>query len=224
MKWRKALAAILAWLPMAACTLPVSESDIRWRYPELSKDGCPDLSGTYLSSRPTRCSNSMECEKAQETSLFGLMTSGIRPPHPIPGTTIDWLQGEPQQMMDQRGGERKQIRYITLRQTSSSITIDAFSEAGIYARANIPLQSERIGCADGSLVVRRIESYSGSEGGAGSVDISETRFRKLPAGALEAVTWSTQRDRSRISGQAKTAETDHREKHWMFSPALRTGR
>lgn len=224
MIWRKVLAATLATLPTTACTLPVSESDIGWRYPMLSKDGCPDLSGAYLSARPEKCSNSADCEKARETSLLGLMTNGIRPPHPISGTTIDWLQGEPRQMMGQGEGEKKQITYSVLRQTRTDITIDAFSDAGLYARATIPLQSERIGCVGGALIIRRLENYAGSEGGSGSVDFSETSFRKLPAGMLEAVKWSAQKGRSRLTGQAQGDVIDQREKQWVFRPASRADR
>ena len=121
-------------------------------------------------------------------------------------------------MVFQKNLEPSRKGHSILRQTSSEITLEIFFGEVLFAKAIVPMQMERIGCVDGALIVRSVNGYAGTEGGAGAVDFSETAFRRLASGELEVVKWSAQKTRSRLSGQPHGSALDKEERRWIFAP------
>jgi hypothetical protein len=78
MNARMVLGAVVLGLTLSACFgVPITESDFEWRYPVLSKSGCPDLTGTYNVGQPVSDNEKMMFYLLQEKmSLFLLLTGG----------------------------------------------------------------------------------------------------------------------------------------------------
>jgi hypothetical protein len=204
-------------LNYTACAIPVYDKEIDWRYSTLSKQGCPDLSGRYLNRGEPRqefmiCQLDFMCK--DQGRLFLLM--------------IGKLEGLPEYRfkdlnpLQKASTEKSAPTYITtVRHTLSEIELGLKDAQGKeYASLSTPLLHERIGCHNDALIVRSVRNLSGSEGGSGSVQYSETEIRKTSDGGLLLTEWRAWRYRSKLSGKAYGEPRDAAQRSWRFAPVL----
>jgi hypothetical protein len=208
------LAPLCAFI--TACSIPIYDSEIDWRYSSLSKQGCPDLSGRYL-NRGEPHQEFMNCQLEfmckDQGRLFLLM--------------IGKLEGLPEYRFEKHAplpkstSKDSEIVYVTtVKHSLSSIELRLQDIQGIeYSSLSSPLQHERIGCYGGAMIVRTV-NFSGSEGGSGGVHYSETEIRKTSDGGLLLTEWRAWRYRSKLSGKAYGEPRDAAQRSWRFAPVL----
>lgn len=192
------LAAAVALVP--GCATPVTDRDIDWRFPALSKQGCPDLTGKYINNK----------------KLFILLTGGLLGGGSRQGTRIEDVRPLPVPEPDQQD---RTVYFTRIKQTASNLEAVLIDNANTeYIRGVVSLEHARIGCQNGAMIIRRLGNVAKAESAAGSADVGETEFRRLPDGGIEAVDWARRYLRSNLTGKA-TTKTDEKTTRWTFPPA-----
>jgi hypothetical protein len=210
------LAAVASLLP--GCAIPVTDEEIDWRFPVLSKQGCPDLTGTYADESEPLLYKCRWCNQPRLRThwLFLSITGGLR--RPLEGVTISTTKMASQQSSDPSRGDRISV----IRQTNSFLEIERIDDEGIaHIKGIVHLSHPRMGCHDGALIIRNVANLIGSEGGSGSVQYSETTIRKMPDGRIRVTVLSGDRYRSKLTGKAYGPALDAEEKSWIFNPIKR---
>jgi hypothetical protein len=165
----------------------VTDRDIDWRFPALSKQGCPDLTGRYLNAG----------------GLFVLMTGGVVAPHEA--ATIQTVRPIPEGT----------VTFSVIRHEADTLKLVLSDDAGIeYLRGT--LGGSQIGCYGGALIIRNVRNLPKAESAYGLVRYSELKIRKLADGNLRVARWSAERLRSNFTGKAMGPVRDVRENSWMF--------
>ena len=208
--------AIFVLFSTGCSPLSVRDDEIDWRFPVLSKHGCPDLSGRYFNSGIRR-QEMMQCPKSwscnQVEGLFSLM---IRKLEKLPEYRFKDINP-----LQKASTEKFSPVYVTtVSYTPSEIALRLQDPHGIeYASLSAPLHHERIGCHNGALIVRTVSNSIGTEGGSGSVQYSETEIQKSPDGSLVFTEWQAWHYRSKLTGKAYGEPRDVAQRSWRFEPA-----
>lgn len=216
MSIRVASAIAAASMSLASCALPVSERDISWRYPALSKEQCPDLSGSYYEGIPVPvvdgCPHSWCSNKLYPTGLYALMTGGRSAPT-MPGASFEEIRPLPTSSM----ATSKPTYVSRIRQSSDSIRVELRDIGGLtYVVGTVSMDGLRIGCSDGFLIIRKVRNHASAESGTPGVSYSETRIQKMTDSSLRAETWSAYRVRSSLGGRISGSEKDLTHRVWTF--------
>jgi hypothetical protein len=178
----RSLLLLALTLSMTACgfSVPVFKSNFDWRYPTLSKNGCPDISGVYINHE----------------ELFRVLTGGVRPHKGAVYESLRKLKGD--------GSENDLLSRIE--RQGDKITVTMTNGEGIpYSRGTFALDGEDFGCADGHLVINMMSNHLSPEAGNQSVWYGEIMLRKEANGALTMTRISTTK-RRRLWGAFKPPE------------------
>ena len=213
---RSGLAALAFAASLAGYAIPVTDTEIDWRFPVLSKQGCPDLTGRYLVGEPlpvaSGCSYS-GCGGNQPIGLFALITGGGKNVV-VPGTTFEWFNEFPKQTVEHRD---KSIRVTVIDQTARDVVVTVLSETGVaYVKGSVPLGHANIGCHAGVMIIREVRNLAKAESAYGLVRFSETEIRQAGDGNLHVRRWLAERLRSNLTGKAIGPVRDAREDRWTF--------
>lgn len=201
---------------ITACAMPVYDDEIDWRHPNLNRDGCPDLSGLYFDDgaprqEMMRCPVSWSCSRVE--GLFPLMIGKLQK---LPEYRFEKYMPFPKPILKKAGP----IYVTAVRHTPSEIELRLQDTQGKeYSSLSMPLRHERIGCHNGTLIVRSVGNLIGSEGGSGSVQYSETEIQKNMDGSLVLTEWRAWHYRSKLSGKAYGEAQDVAQRSWYFFPA-----
>jgi hypothetical protein len=217
----KMLSAIVTAASLqASCAIPVTDSEIDWRFPPLSMDGCPDLTGSYYEGAPVKvaddCLHSRCSDKLYPIGLYALLTGGTARPI-VPGTTFQSLKPLPNQTVENRD---RTVYISEIKYDANTLRLALKDISGAtYIVGAVPLNHSRVGCRDGSLIIRDLAHVGGAEGSRGYITWYETEIKVVPNGLI-AHRWSETRPRSRLSGQAYGNSQDVSSRAWTFAPAI----
>lgn len=175
--------------------LSVTEDEIDWRFPEISKEACPDLSGKYYTFEDGRYPTGGRLFNWMTRSDFFTPTYGVSMFNysPVEGVNVEILHPD-----------IKSISMLTsIQQTDLYIEITMFDRAGhAKAQGRIDMKQSQIGCYKGALIMRGLRNKAKAESAVGEIDYTEGEFRKLTDGSLQVQHWFSSRLRSNLTGKA----------------------
>lgn len=174
---------------------PVRMADLEWDPPRLSKEDCPNLSGTYKDRGTLHQVFTVGLQKSlSETS----------DEEPVARAKVLRNIAGPTRTADEfyaryRAFEQRAI--LQIRHDPDVLQAVLMDEAGVvYQEITVRLDTPRTGCHSGALILRKKTVYGKGEGSSGSVDFGEDEIRKLPDGSLEVVSRNRYQARSVLTG------------------------
>lgn len=215
MKPRLFFAATVAAV-LSGCAMPVTDDEVDWRTPILSRGGCPDLSGTYTTGMPLDHFENCplpQCAKSQPVGLL-LLVAGPAAKPSLPNVVIERMRDFPREVGDQTTGNNY-LAKVT--HDSHAIEIRIQDETGtVFLKGHIPSNHPSIGCYRDALIIRRVAHLGGAEGAKGVVKYSEVELRRRTDGSIVASQWENSRVRSRLTGAPSGIARDVHERAWVF--------
>jgi hypothetical protein len=153
---------LLILLTISGCSFGIILKEPDWDPPVLSDQGCPNLEGKYLGLGIFNEFNRFRSINPKEDFVESIFFKRVTTTHFYPGyfkTLISVENGFPAIYKTGDNGKK-------------------------YAKLILNLNDSRVGCHDGSLVIRVI---SGNKFANPIAMASETKFRKLPNGDVEVI-------------------------------------